>query len=167
MGHLLAQIRRWISSETVPLPVAISDMTIQDVLDQHRTDIVQLAMTPIPSVLPGGAMRYYEHRVPWEWWEDTAVIQGRAWEILTPVSADLLRGVWTFGESQDYLYITGSSYDCYGAAADLLELQMVSQGVLVNSQKVASHIERQISVYRQKQRPLRVELYRTDVTRHS
>lgn len=43
---------------------------------------------------------------------------------IVPIGQDLQRGVWTFGDVQDRVYITGTYVDVYGAAVECLDLAM-------------------------------------------
>ena len=88
-------------------------------------------------------------------------------------SADLLTGHWQFAETANWpLYVTGYSYDVYGAGADLLEewagivkLKFdFSRGdqKLSRSQMIASLLQLADS-YRAKQMPLIATQVRTDL----
>lgn len=108
-----------------------SDDHIQELLDQNRSDLWDEPLVAIPERGAGGTTSYTEYCAPCQHFEATdggtavfvvrdsvGTVKGTA--TYTP---DYLRGRVTFATSQagSSYYLTGRSYDVYGAAADLLE----------------------------------------------
>lgn len=99
-----------------------SDDEIQATLDEHRflASLELLAAQPIYS---GGTLTYRQFVSLESGWEADVRIQDASYLTLTPEDADPGSGRWSFttGRTQPYLWISGTRFDLFGAAADLLE----------------------------------------------
>jgi hypothetical protein len=109
-----------------------TDDTVQRHLDAHRCDFHHAPLTPVPTWTGGGSLSYFEYRIPYQDLETTSagtaiflVEDGIGTNVGTAAWAavDYQSGIINF--TTDYrgtaLYLTGRSYDLYGAAADLLD----------------------------------------------
>lgn len=102
-----------------------TDDSVQAALDARR----QLARgewlrcTPTPT---SGGYEYKDFAGE-KYFESDARLTDGAYETVTPDAADYLNGRYTFDDSQEQnLYISGSRYDVYGAAADLVDRWLAS-----------------------------------------
>jgi hypothetical protein len=106
-----------------------SDDHLQNVLDDHRTDIVFEQLRPLPTYGAGGTLIYHTYKSCYGMYEQTTggtaifyVQDGTganvAGSLYTP---DYRRGVVTFvaDTSGTTYYLTGRSYDLDAAAADV------------------------------------------------
>lgn len=100
-----------------------SDNDLQALTTAHRLDVYYLALTPLPSVAPGGAVSYLEWVAdfPGLQWATDAVLTDGAYNVLTPAASDWERGRWTFAATQTAVLLKGSAYDTAGIAADACE----------------------------------------------
>ena len=118
------------------------DQTIQDRLDEHRTDVRYEPLEIAPSIVntpstgntPVTIFADYYSR--YGWWEQDIVLQanntttGAAWVVVTPVSSDYIVGHWTFENNvftsgtvpgqYPPVFATGKIFDNNRTAADLL-----------------------------------------------
>ena len=120
MADLIDRVRGLIgdngSTET------LTDDELQEYLDQRRTRAIHAPLAYEPSISSTGAVQYLEYfgkdagaMLPWE---DSPTFQDSSGAALTPDTSEPLRGHWAFAASQlPPVYITGSFYDVYGAAA--------------------------------------------------
>ncbi len=118
-----------------------ADQQVQDRLDASRDDIryEQLTMAPsivnTPSTSNIASVIFADYYSSYQWWEADVVLQGFLnndyWKVLTPVTSDLITGLWQFETSVfttgtvpgqlPPVFATGKIYDPNAAAADLLE----------------------------------------------
>ena len=109
-----------------------SDDTLQRHLDAHRYDVIYETLLSVPRLTAGGTTVYYEFRSCYTDFETTdggtatLFIQdglGNTIGTASWASMDYQSGILT--TTTDYkgtaLYLTGRSYDLYGAAADALD----------------------------------------------
>jgi hypothetical protein len=98
-----------------------SDDEIQTFLDQHQTEVRYLRLIPVETIQSGGSVVNLAYRAAVGWWEDTVSLYDRSYDELTPDSEDLQTGRWAFAAHQaEPVYLTGYTYDLYGAAIDCL-----------------------------------------------
>lgn len=116
MTDLIARTRRLIGDPAGP-SAQFDDQAVQDALDEHRLRVVLEALRPAPSLT--GTIT--EYSAAWGDWEGSPALQSTGGVALTPTASDLIAGVWTFAGHTPACLLTGSTYDRYGAAADLLE----------------------------------------------
>lgn len=120
MADLIARTRTLIGDPAGGTQVFTDDQ-VQDALDDRRTDVVEALLRTRPS-FAGSAVVYHDYFAPRRQWEDSVVLYGATGTVLTPTSADLIAGHWTFASGQAQpVYITGSFYDVNGSAATLLQ----------------------------------------------
>ena len=104
-----------------PTTSVFTDQEIQDALDHHRVDVLQKRLTPRPTITSTG-LDYKDYQARWGFWEDDVVIVDSSWATVTASASDELTGHWTFTASTlPPLYITGKTFDLYGAAVEVLE----------------------------------------------
>lgn len=140
MSDLIARVRTLIgdpASATQNFP----DPVIQDWLDRRQALVRYELQTAAPDIVPlatqPAAFNWATYVSHFQDWEANAVFQGqlngKSWQILTPVSADYQRGVWTFDVTLPTIssaipaqvppvFIIGAVYDPYFSAARLLEV---------------------------------------------
>ena len=105
---------------------------VQTGLDKNRTDWRQAEMGTVAKYTSTGTsyLEWYlgpslQDRVGA--WEDLPILYGASYSTATPTTYDYVTGLFTFAASQSPpLYISGQTYDLYGAAADLLYDKLAS-----------------------------------------
>lgn len=99
-----------------------ADDDIQDALDARRTDVVEAQLRVRPSFTQTSLVIFVDFFAPRRYWEDSVALANYQGHALTPDSADLTAGHWTFVAGTAIpVYITGSFFDLYGSAQALLE----------------------------------------------
>ncbi len=97
------------------------DDEIQTFLDQHQTEVRYLRLIPVETIQSGGSVANLAYRAAVGWWEDAVSLYDGDYEALSPATSDLQTGRWTFAAHQaEPVYLTGYTYDLYGAAIDCL-----------------------------------------------
>jgi hypothetical protein len=124
MAVLITRVRFMVGDPLIagtPVTSTFTDDQIQDALDHHRTDVIQLRLIPRATLTTTGA-QWLDYQAPCGFWEDDVVIVNPTFNTVAPTTSDELTGHWTFATSTlPNLYITGKAYDMYGAAAEILE----------------------------------------------
>lgn len=124
MATLIAKLRKLIGDPASDNQI-FDDDDLQNFLDQNRLDISLLELAEVYSVQPGGVRVFTDYYEPFSLgnWEDGVVLQyAGGWTTVTPDTSELKIGHWTFTAGQvPPVYISGFSYDPFGAAADALE----------------------------------------------
>ncbi len=124
MEDLIKTVRRMIG-DPIGENEHFSDQDIQDVLDRRRMAVRYVPLTLVESVAPGGAVSYGEFHDSTERgnWEADTVLVDSNYTVVTPTTANLISGVWTFSPARTdpSIYIVGAQYDINATAADLLE----------------------------------------------
>lgn len=168
------RIRRLIADQGAP-PI-FADGEIQDTLDTRKQVHKYLRLAVLPTLQPGGVVVYDEFVAAGglgDWETDVTLVDGR-YNPLTPSSSDLHAGRWKFATTQlQGVYLSGTCYDLYGAAADLLEEWAAklnqeydfspNHGAYFKRSQQAEAKLKLAQMYRQKQRPVAVEMTRSDV----
>ncbi|MFZ0324732.1 MAG: hypothetical protein WAN48_11445 [Actinomycetes bacterium] len=112
---------RLLVGDPAGLTETFSFEQIQDALDAHRVEVLQLPLTPRPSIV-NGITSYREFYAPRGMWEADEVLVDSNYLTIAPSTSDRLVGHWTLATSKTPpVYITGKVYDLYGAAVDVLE----------------------------------------------
>lgn len=105
----------------------------QEVLDRHRIDVYRELLTPFKEVASGGTAIWKEYHSAFRNFEITS--GGSAVFVVEDSTgadsgtanwtADYQRGIVTFGANQagTAYYLTGRSYDLFGAAADIWRMK--------------------------------------------
>lgn len=113
MNYIIGQVRLMIG-DAESANSHFRDDQIQGALDDHRKDV---EAEPLSARLNDTQFVAQDG-----WWEKVAVLTG-AGGTLTPANSDWRGGRWTFGAAQpEGVTLTGSTFDVYGAAAELLDL---------------------------------------------
>lgn len=114
MAWLIARMRLLIGDTDN----TFSDDDLQAFLDNHAVDVYYEPLTPEPTIAPGGATTHLTWRSAYGWWEANETLVDAQYNALTPTVADRQRGRWTFGATQQAVYLRGARYDIYLAAHD-------------------------------------------------
>ena len=182
LATLISTLRELVNDPAGTAQV-FSDDTLQRHLDGFRHDFYFEPMTPNQVQLAGGSVAYYEYYAWHQWLETTQAgtavfyIQdstGATRGTATWADVDYQRGVVTFTTNQagTALYLTGRSFDVYGAAADVLTdwAQKVSlQFDFSSDQQSFSRSQKQQMLlaaaerYRRQAKPRRANITRPDV----
>lgn len=182
MSSLLTTLREWINDPSGTAQV-FTDDALQRHLDAHRYDVYFEPLTPIPSYIGGGTAAYYEYRSCHQWYETTnagtavflvqdSIGTTRGTATWADVDYQLGRVTLTTNQAGTALYLTGRSFDVYGAAADALTdwAQKVSlQFDFSSDQQTFSRSQKQTMLlsaaerYRRQARTRRANITRPDV----
>src|SRR4051812_34372132 len=95
---------------------------IQDALDLQSEALILESLEPTRTIVSGGVTSYLTWTSDYRYWEDDVLIQDYNYATYDPLtySADLFLGIWTFTTHQrGPIWITGTVYDIYSAAADI------------------------------------------------
>lgn len=121
MADLITRLRVLVG-DPAGASEAFSDDALQDALDERRTDVVEAQLRYRPSFDETTLVTFHDFFAPWRNWEDSVVLRGPTGAVLTPDTSDLVAGHWTFTAGQaSPVWITGSSFDLFGAAAAVCE----------------------------------------------
>lgn len=113
MDYLIDQVRLMIN-DPLSVDAHYTDEQVQDALDDNRLDVEDESL-----VARLGETQFVASE---GWWEKSAVLSDES-GVVTPDSSDWRRGAWTFLTAQtEPVTLIGSTYDVYGASADLLEM---------------------------------------------
>jgi len=141
MADLITRLRFMIGDPWIagtPPTSTFTDNQLQDALDHHRTDVIQDRLIGRLTFTTSGA-EWLDYQARWGFWEDDVLIADSTWAEVTPDTADLLTGHWTFTASEiPPLFITGKAYDLYGAAVEILEAW---QGIVRTAGEIVSFSE--------------------------
>jgi hypothetical protein len=121
LSDLITNLRTMCAAGTVDW----TDDQIQTVLDRHRAEINNRFVQPVPRVITGGAISYYDYYIGVGNLESGTALavengQGQAYGTAL-YSVDAVRGIVNFpsGTGGSIVAVTGRAYDVNGAAADL------------------------------------------------
>lgn len=122
-GSVIDGTAAWADQGVIPAgSQTFSDDEIQTALDARRTDVVEAQLRTRPSFTQASLIVYVDFFAPRRFWEDSVVLQNYLGAILTPDTADLTAGHWSFTAGTSIpVYITGSFYDVFGSAQVLCE----------------------------------------------
>lgn len=121
-------IRRLITITDVSEPDEWTAEEIDVALRRYAQFVSHEPLTPVPSYEAGTGLVYkrYEHRLG-DWSADTFLQDGDH-AVLSPDEAAIDKGVWTFtSNTASPVYITGTTFDVYAAAATLLEAKAAAK----------------------------------------
>lgn len=167
MADLIARTRRLIGDPAGGAAV-FDDQAVQDALDERAARVHLEPLRPAPSRT--GQTR--EHVAAWGDWEDGERLEDAAGAVLTPASVDRIGGRWTFAGHTPACFLTGTTYDRYAAAADLLEQWAALAKLRVTASTGTKRVElsRQLpallelaGTYRAKARPTTARQVRADL----
>lgn len=124
MTALITRVRSLIADPSGAGEV-FSDDTIQEALDITRLNVRYAQLRPAPSITGAGVITYTDYWADIGDWEADVTLWNGAFTEVTPATADLVTGHWTFDVAAPGqvppLFILGKSYDAYAASADLLD----------------------------------------------
>lgn len=122
MADIIAALRLMIGDPSGSSAV-FEDQELQDALDLRRAEVNECALAWRPQTAEGGTVTYHDYYAPRGRWEADPTLKSRSYAVLTPDTADLLTGHWTFTANQvPPIFITGVTYDLHGAAYDVLQI---------------------------------------------
>src|SRR5258708_4234859 len=160
MASLITRIRVLINDPQGASQV-FDDQTIQDVLDENRQDIGNVALQGVPTY-SGATIQYLDYYSNLGGWEDGYVLKQNLTVTVTPSVKEPIVGHWAFAASTlPPVYITGSLHDVYRAAADLLErwaarymtrFDFSSDGQRFRISQAPDQMQKLAHTYRMKQR---------------
>lgn len=170
MADLISEVRTLIA-DPAGASQQFGDQVIQNALDRRREDVVQRELAYDRTRTASG-YAYKTYRAAEQHWEANAVLEDSSYAPLTPATSDLITGTWTFAASTPPpVYLTGATFDLYGAAADLLEAWAASVkmehsfsigGDSFQRQQKSTHLHQLAGQYRRQQRPFVASLVRRD-----
>ena len=122
MADLITHVRGLVG-DPAGATQTFADLDYQDELDRRRSDVVEAELSFRPTMVGGGpVVQYEDYWAPSGNWETGPILKSAANVVLTPDVSELLHGHWTFTAGQlPPVFITGSFYDIYGAAAAILD----------------------------------------------
>lgn len=171
MAALITRIRVLINDPSGGSQI-FDDQTIQDVLDESRTDMRNVQLRAEPTYV-GNTISYLDYYSDLGGWEDDFVLKQYLITVVTPATSEPIVGHWTFATTTlPGVYITGKLYDVYRAAADLLErwsakwvlaYAFTSDGQSFQRQQAAIALQTLATTYRRKQRAMTISFSRTDL----
>lgn len=107
-----------------------SDDQIEAALDRRRSEWSEASLQGIRSRTPEGAEQYLRWVASRSPWEDNVTLLDASLVPLALESDELtedpMTGAWTFDVTQEAVYISGTTFDVYGAASDLLDQWAIS-----------------------------------------
>lgn len=171
MVEIISRCRRMIDDVDADSP-EFNDSEIADALNKRSTEARYYPLTERQSIAPGGAVTWLTFDAPVGDWASDVVLTDSSYNVLTPITSDLVMGRWTFA-TQPHLpvFILGITYDLYGAAGDLLlqwatrescAFDVSADGLtLARSQKAEMRRQR-ATEYHAKSRTTSASLVRTD-----
>ena len=186
MAALLLDLRGMTDAGTADFSVGTAnfwaDDQLQIVLDRHRVDIYRDPLQPIPDHAGSAVLSYTTYRSRWANLEATSG-GSQIFIVEDPVgtdkgtatySVDYRRGIVTFGADQKgtVYYMTGRSYDVFGAAADVWRMKagnaakrfsFSTDGHNLQRNQILDHCMKMASYYEGQSRPEVVELRRSDL----
>lgn len=192
MAALIAKTRQLIGDPPSGTQ-QFDDGTIQDALDNWRSDVRYEQLTPAPAIVnPTNSQSsaadfiWADYYSLYHWWETDVVIQDGHFIVLTPAASDLIVGHWQFelnvftsgtvpGQYPP-LFATGKTYDLNAASAELLEMWAASlarsfnftaDGRTFYRMQQSDALLKMADYYRLKARPRVLPVVRTDLTRVS
>jgi hypothetical protein len=149
-----------------------TDAEITTALERRSQEARYYPLTEQESIAPGGTVTWLTFDAPVGDWETNVVLTDSSYNVLSPVTSDLVIGRWTFATQPKLpVFILGVTYDLYGTAGDLLlqwatrdscSFDVSADGLtLARSQKVEMR-RQQAAEYHAKCRTTITNLVRTD-----
>jgi len=175
MANLISRVRV-LTNDTLPLGSGqiFTDQDVQNVMDETRLDVQNLALRPV-ATYSGSSVQYLDYYSDPGMgnWEDDLIIKQYRTILTTPTTIEPIVGHFTYSTTTlPPLYIYGKSYDCYRAAADLLERWAAKWVLLYSFTSDSQSFQRSQATdkllklahsYRAKQRALTISLARADI----
>jgi hypothetical protein len=108
--------------------VTWTDEQIEATSDRRRVRANYSQLVPEPTKAPSGTT-YLAFVAQFGDWETDSQLYDGMYAPDTADTADYAGGRWTFTTEPEYpMYLVGWSHDVYGAAADLLEMELAKHG---------------------------------------
>ena len=111
----LITLTRGLINDPVGASQAFTDEQVQDGLDNYK-----LYTNDVLAALKNQADAVVGWQSSWRYWEGGLSLVDEALVALTPATADLIQGYWTFAVNPSSVYASGWVYDVYASAAELL-----------------------------------------------
>jgi hypothetical protein len=192
MSDLITRVRL-LCGDPASASAQFTDQTVQDWLDRTQQLVRYELETAAPDIVPQtnapAAFNWATYVSRYTDWEADAVFQcgtknGQNWAIITPLTADYQRGVWTFDVTLPTIstsipaqlppvFILGKVYDPYLAAAELLELwaaslasttyNFTSDGQSFSRGSILDNKLKLANLYRRQAKPRTVQAVRSDL----
>lgn len=185
MSTLISTIRGFCnlgtSDYTLGTATHWSDDHIQTVLDRYRTTVIHEKMLAVSAYESSGSIAYKDFYSGWGNWEETTggtsifIVENYTGDDIATAnySVDYALGIVTFTADQQgsTRYVTGRSYDLYGAAADIWRMKGGAYAVAVDFKTdnmsvkrsdVAKHCREMFNYYSMMSNPRQVDLARDD-----
>ena len=171
MAAVIARLRLLIN-DPAGVSQQFADQDIQDVLDANRQDVQYLALDGYPTY-SGNNLLYLDYYTSMGDWENNTTLWQYRTLRVTPSLSEPIVGHWQFAQTTlPPVFLLGSTFDVYRAAADLLERLSarwaLSYDVNVDGQSLRRSqalpallaLARQ---YRMQQRPVLIDASRSDL----
>ncbi len=170
MSSLISRVRLLIN-DTSGTPVW-SDQAIQDIMDESRADMYNIALIPKPT-FSGSSVSYLDYFSELGGWESDYVLKQYLTVTVTASSAEEIAGHFHFSSNTfPPLYITGKLFDVYRSAADILErwsaqyalqFDFASDGQSFKVSQASAQLLKLAQTYRTKQRAMSIAMKRGDL----
>ena len=119
LASLISRVRTLIDDNASTK--TFTDDEVQAALDNWRTDVRYLVLTPAETRTASG-VEYRDYYAPVGDWESDVALYDGTYAVVTPATSDYQTGHWTFTNSTGPpVYLVGKTFDVYATAADLLE----------------------------------------------
>lgn len=171
MEALIARVRLLIN-DVAGASQIFQNQDIQDVLDESGVDLKNVAMNPKPTFTQT-TLQYLDYYTDLGGWEDDFVLRQYLTIVVTPSLSEPIAGHFQFAASTfPPVFISGTLYDVYRAAADLLErwaarlvleFDFSSDGQSFRRSQAADALQKLAKTYRAKQRVGVITMSRSDV----
>lgn len=170
MADIIYKVRMMIEDTDCNV---FTDREVEEALDARSDEARYYPLEPKPTIAPGGGSTdYLIHDAPVGVWESSPEIVDSAYYVLTPATSDLWIGRWTFSTEPSYpVMITGTTYDVYGAAGDLMMIMsgrefrsfdVSADGISLSRSQKAEMLAARAREYHAKARTRSSNLVRTD-----
>lgn len=117
---LVARIRKMIA-DPAGADQQFTDADIIIALDERSDEARYYPLDEKPTIDSDGNVTYLTFDAPVGNWDTAVILTDGDYDVLTPATSDYVLGRWTFAAEPDLpVLITGTTYDLYGAAGDLL-----------------------------------------------
>jgi hypothetical protein len=98
-----------------------TDAEILNALKRRSSSVRYYPLAEKPTISEAGVVTYVDFEAPVGDWDTGVVLTDGDYDVLTPTSSDYVTGDWSFATEPDLpVLITGTTYDLYGTAGDLL-----------------------------------------------
>lgn len=171
MAALILRVRLLINDPAGASQI-FADQDIQDIMDETRQDVFNLALKPEPT-FSGNTILYLDYLSDMGGWEDGFVLKQYLTVTVTPSLSEPIAAHFQFAATTlPPVYITGKLYDVYRTAADLLErwaakymtrFDFASDGQRFNVAQVPKQLQELAHTYRLKQRAGVIKAQRGDL----